>query len=78
MTNNGYSPYQRSHLMKNTIVGCATALALGMGFGCSQQAQEAELTPESREGVFLLSFAEARAAAQTENKMILVDMWRPG
>lgn len=64
--------------MNRTIVGCAATLAISAAFGCSQQVQEVQLVPETREGMFLMSFAEAKAAAQTENKMILVDMWRPG
>ena len=64
--------------MNKIIIACASALALGAAFGCSQQANEVQLMPETREGMILMNFAEAKAAAQAENKMILVDMWRPG
>jgi hypothetical protein len=46
--------------------------------GCMGSAGEVELVPESREGIFYTSFEEAQREAQSQNKHILLDMWRPG
>jgi len=46
--------------------------------GCMGRSGEVELVPESREGVFFTSFEDAQREAQSQNKHILLDMWRPG
>lgn len=56
----------------------ALAAASALLPACARQNAEVKLVPEKREGQFYMQFADAREAAQKENKMILVDFWRPG
>lgn len=55
----------------------ALALAVVVALGCAPSSQDNETRPPTRDGLFYLNFAEARNVAQAENKMMLVEFWRP-
>lgn len=66
-------------MKRNALTGIAVlVLAIIAALGCTPSAQEAELVPPSRDGMFYLDFAEAKSVARAENKMVMVDFWRPG
>lgn len=39
---------------------------------------EIELRPDSREGMFHTIYAEAAQEAVDQNKLLLIEFWRPG
>jgi len=66
-------------MKRNAITGIAMlVLAIMAALGCTPTAQETELLPPSRDGMFYLNFAEAKSVALADNKMILLELWRPG
>lgn len=66
--------------MKHIALVTLAVLTLGILVvaGCSQPAQETQLLPPDRDGIFYLNFAEAQSVAQANDKLIMLELWRPG
>lgn len=66
-------------MIRNAMIAVAVlAMAIAAAVSCAPSGQETELLPPTRDGMFYLNFAEAKSAAQAEDKMLMLEMWRPG
>jgi len=54
------------------------AAGLALLVGCVGASGEVELRPDSREGIFYTVYAEAAQEAADQNKLLLIEFWRPG
>ena len=67
--------YNRIHAASKFAL---VAASLALLAGCVGTSGEVELRPDSREGIFYTVYAEAAQEAADQNKLILIDFWRPG
>lgn len=67
--------YSRVH-----TAGMLAVVAAGLSLlaGCMGASGEVELRPEPREGMFSTVYAEVAKDAADNNKLILMEFWRPG
>ncbi len=69
--------------MTNTriqVAGMFATVAAGLALlaGCVGASGEVELRPDSREGMFHTVYADAAQEAVDQNKLLLIEFWRPG
>jgi hypothetical protein len=67
----------RIGVAKQLAVAALGVLLMSLG-SCGGAGGETELLPPSRDGIFYTVFADACQTAATEEKLILLEMWRPG
>lgn len=66
-------------MLRNALIAIAVlVVAIAAAVSCAPPGQETELVAPDRDGMFYLNFAEAKSTAQAENKLLMVEMWRPG
>ena len=66
--------------MRNTLAGYLTAFMPGclLLLGCAVTPGETELVPAVKDGMFHTVFATAQQEAIDSEKLLLLEMWRPG
>ena len=66
--------------MRNTLAGYLAAFMIGSLLlpGCAITPGETELEPAVKDGMFHTVFATAQQEAIDSDKLILLEMWRPG
>lgn len=54
------------------------AVGLALLVGSVDASGEVELRPDPREGMFHTVYADAAQEASDQNKLLLIEFWRPG